>query len=71
MNIDRELLNHPRDHQNAFRHTSSSLEDCLTIISECGGVDEAKEYMNEDQSRYIDKVLELSKHLNWYNQFEE
>ena len=69
--IDRELLNHPRYSQNAFRHTLTSLQDCLTIIEETGGLEEAMKYQGEDELNAIFQLMDVVKHLHFYNEEDE
>tara|TARA_R100000458_G_C8265877_1_gene240924 strand:+ start:1643 stop:1876 length:234 start_codon:yes stop_codon:yes gene_type:complete len=69
--IDRELLNHPRDAKNVFRHTLTSLSDCLTIIEETGGLMEAMEYQGEDELNAIFQLMNVVKQLNFYNEEDD
>tara|TARA_R100001510_G_C7542628_1_gene129563 strand:- start:316 stop:531 length:216 start_codon:yes stop_codon:yes gene_type:complete len=71
MRIDRELLNHARWAKNVFRHTLTSLQDCLTIIEETGGLEEAMEYQGEEELNAVFELMEVVKQLNFYNEEEE
>ena len=43
-----------------FRNTQPMLEDCLTILEECGDVEDAKEYQGGEEERAIDRVVEIA-----------
>ena len=64
--IDRELLNHPRDIHNVFRHTLSSLQDCLTIITETGSIEDAIDYQGDDELNAIMQLMECVDHLHFH-----
>ena len=69
--IDRELFNHPRYVSNVFRHTLTSLKDCLTVIEETGGLEEAMEYQGEEELNAIFQLMEVVKQLHFYNEEDE
>ena len=69
--IDREMLNHPRDINCVFQHTITSLNDCLTILEECGSVEDAIEYQGEEEERAIRRVIEVASHIAFYSDEEE
>jgi len=69
--IDRDMLNHPRHAYCVFQHTLTSLNDCLTILEECGGVDEAIEYQGEKEERAIRRVIQVASNIAFYNDDEE
>tara|TARA_R110002020_G_scaffold6465_12_gene27555 strand:- start:540 stop:782 length:243 start_codon:yes stop_codon:yes gene_type:complete len=68
--IDRELLNHPRDIHNVFRHTLSSLQDCLTIITETGSIEDAIDYQGDDELNAIMQLMECVDHLHFHYEQE-
>ena len=43
-----------------FRNTAPMLEDCITILDECGDVEDTKEYQGEEEERAIDRVIEMA-----------
>ena len=43
-----------------FRNTQPMLEDCLTILEECGDVEDAKEYQGGEEERARDRVVEIA-----------
>ena len=43
-----------------FRNTQPMLEDCLTILEECGDVEDTKEYQGDEEKRAIDRVVEIA-----------
>ena len=69
--IDREQLNHPRDLQYVFRHTLSSLQDCLTVIEETGSLEDAIDYQGEDELNAIMQLMVVVGHLDFYNEEDE
>jgi len=69
--IDRDRLNHPRYINCVFQHTITSLNDCLTILEECGSVEDAIEYQGEEEERAIRRVIEVASHIAFYSDEEE
>ena len=43
-----------------FRNTQPMLEDCLTILEECGDVEDTKIYQGDEEKRAIDRVVEIA-----------
>jgi len=43
-----------------FRNTQPMLEDCLTILEECGDIEDTKEYQGDEEKRAIDRVVEIA-----------
>jgi len=68
--IDRDRLNHPRYINCVFQHTITSLNDCLTILEETGGVEDAIAYQGEEEERAIRRVIEVASHIAFYNDEE-
>lgn len=64
--IDRDQLNHPKYAYCVFQHTLSSLEDCLTILSETGSIDDAEEYQGQDGD-YIKRLVDVCKDIAEYS----
>ena len=69
--IDRDRLNHPRYINCVFQHTITSLNDCLTILEETGGVEDAIAYQGEEEERAIRRVIEVASHIAFYSDEEE
>tara|TARA_R100001530_G_scaffold135313_2_gene112198 strand:- start:324 stop:626 length:303 start_codon:yes stop_codon:yes gene_type:complete len=43
-----------------FQNTQPMLEDCFTILDECGDEDTCKEYQGKEEERAVKRVIETA-----------